>query len=165
MANVCSVRLKKKICENRLKSILSELSEKRFLSQLMIEYEYESTKLVCFSIKVKENQDFGGYIWINQEGKHFEWKHNYDSAAWWLISYVTSYLFNQINPRIKIKDDGIDTKLNCDFHIKYPKPLDWIRSLHSAGIRNSPIVDSLIISTDQTYSKYLPKFWKVANKQ
>jgi hypothetical protein len=160
MANIASVRFRKPISTLRIKTIIQDINLSYFGNQLEIEFFENENIFEAFSVKIKNYNSYGGTIWV-KDNKFFEWKHHMDQLMWWVISTLTSRFICSVNPRVKIRDEGIDTSLDANFHILYPKPLDWILALYRAPFPISVLRTLEATKYNYYFKKHLPEFWKV----
>jgi hypothetical protein len=161
MANHCYARFLQVIKVATIKATFEAINREHFGNLLEITYYGSNSNLNGCTFRLSENTDLSASIWIKR-GKEFEWKHEIDQFIWWIVSCLMSRFITAIDPNIKMTDDGISETLNPDFHIKYPKPVDWLIAIPSHYLDPDSLA-ALKQEFETVYSNYLPKLWSAVN--
>ncbi len=162
MANHSCARFKRPIEAEVIKSRFEAINGEYFANLLRFTFYENNSGLEGCSFELSEKSELSATIWITRNNRAFEWRHSLEPFMWWIMNSVMSRFIVAIDPKVKITDDGIDKKLDPDFHIKYPKPIDWLIAIPAHYCDEIKLAE-LKQEFERVYAAFLPKIWSAVN--
>lgn len=120
MANYSTVK-SKRISVPTCTTILERINNDSFGGQFIIQSESTGSITLTHSTKTYYSWTF----WI--DGQTMQWKTQSNQELFWYSETFAAKMLREINPRLRIRNEGISESIKLDFDIQYPTMQDWIK--------------------------------------